>query len=484
MKLIFLLLLGCLLGFGLGRLTNSPKKNEERENSALRSSATNQPHTPAGKGGYHLQELLKLENEQFRKLASNDAESALELVLQRRLTPESRSMIAGLLAQIGVGNPKLAEQYIDRIKSPREQKLVLEELIAIWAEEDTSAAKDFLRVQRPGFNRTEMIQTLVDRLLETDPVQAMNWVYQDLFGQERTLATRNAFETLADLNPEQAAKQLQDIQPGLLRNQNMDTVARRLAAQDIDQAFDWLRLQAEGPQKDRTYRTLMETFAAHDPIAAAQALDSLTDPKLRERLTTTVTQKLAETNPQAALEFSNRLPEDDSRLDLRADIVGQWAAQDWKAAFDFASKRPDPREYELLTAQAIFVGAEGDPIAAAELVAQLPPGHNVGELTQSISHAYAAKDLPKALDWARGLDDENNRDFAIASLVQYTSETNAPLAFELANEINDSATRAGMLEASLINLLQVDQEAGLRALNHPSVTPEMARRAEATLPPE
>lgn len=477
-SLIFLIC--SLLGFGLARLL--PTTEGEATNSSLpkRSQGSARKAVAiAPSGGFRFVELLQGESEEFRRLVANDPNAALAEVLKRRLTPESRSLIAGLLSEIGRRNPLLVDELLAAVKSPRERKMILEELIGIWAESDPDAAKGFLLVQTKGVGRSKMIQTLVDKLLETEPQETMSWIESDLAGHERKLASRNAFKRMADLDPEVATKLLEDLRPGLLKNQNMDAIARRLAAKDISEAFDWLKEQAEGPQKDRTYRTLMEKFAAQNPAAASEAIATLDDIKLKERLLNTVVQKMAIKDPLSAYRFSEKLPAGDARLELRGEIVARLAEENWKEAFDFAARSQDAAEYEFLTAQAIFVGAKGDPLAAASLVSGLPEGRNLAALTESIAWAYAEKDFEGALDWARGIQNEASRDSAIISLVEVSSDSDARRAFQLANDITNNQARADYLEATVINLLNVDEEAGFEALSHPSITPEMASRIEA-----
>lgn len=481
MKQTLALIIGLLIGFAAYRVIVKPASSTTTETQAARQRIASNS-APDNRRGPQFNRLLQDESQDLQSLIPRDPQAALDELLSRPITPETRLLIAGLLAELGARDPLLVNLALEKIKSPREQKLLLKELFEIWAETDTSAAIAFLQVQKKGQHRTAIIDTLVNKLIETDPEQTLRWLESDLLGIERTIATRTAFRKLADLDPEKASALLTEIQPGLLRQQAMDTIARRRAAQDIDQAFTWLKDQADGPQKEMTYRTLMQKFAAQDPRAAAAALEQLDDPKLKQRLTKTVAEKLADIDPQEAFNFTQKLSDPAAQLETQTQVIEKWATNNWREALDFATQLDDPRISGELSARAVFTAAAGRPEAAAAIITDLQDTHNLSTLANSLTYSYAEQDFTGALTWARDLSHPETKDGALLSLVEVSHSADPELSFQLATEVSNLEIRTDLIKATLLSLIQTDQEAANRALAHPSITDEIWQSLQAELP--
>ncbi len=274
--------------------------------------------------------------------------------------------------------------------------------------------------QLPAGQKSLSLHGLGQQLAGENPAGAMT-VAQDIPGDaDRLDFLRGAITGWAAANPQAALAYAQAQFPaGQMQSESIRLAIEAWAVTDPRAAFVWMEQNLSGPQKEEAMGTFAQSWARTAPEKAA-AWFTETGSTSQTLLTGLVT-GWAATDPAAAIAWSSQLANPANQTVGLTTAIGELARQDpakaAAAAEPFlmesptanppAGTSPEPTTRavpDLATVLADIWGAN-DPAAAAEWVAQLPPGASQIEAATTLATVWAASDIHAAVQWSEGFTD-------------------------------------------------------------------------------
>lgn len=170
--------------------------------------------------------------------ASEDAESAFEYALAS--ADFGDALIVEAAASLVLSNPQKASEWVVQAELIPKQKIILEQSIAQWAEDDFDAAADWAMLVSNTDLRDVATISLVDTWAKEDPQKATQWAaaFPTLEAKARML--ERSLPQWARANPAASAAWLDempvDIPTIVLLRKTLET----LGNEDLDGAREWL----------------------------------------------------------------------------------------------------------------------------------------------------------------------------------------------------------------------------------------------------
>lgn len=274
--------------------------------------------------------------------------------------------------------------------------------------------------QPPTGQKSLSLHELGQQLAGENPPSAMELAQGIPGDADRLDFLRGAITGWAATNPQAALAYAQAHFPaGQMQSESIRLAIEAWAATDPRAAFVWMEDNLSGPQKEQAMGTFAQSWARTAPEKAA-AWFTETGSTSQTLLTGLVT-GWAANDPAAAIAWSSQLANPANQTVGLTTAIGELARQDPSkaaaaaapylmespAANPPAGTSPEPTTRavpDLATVLADIWGAN-DPAAAAEWVAQLPPGASQIEAATTLATVWAASDIHAAVQWSEGFTD-------------------------------------------------------------------------------
>jgi hypothetical protein len=154
-----------------------------------------------------------------------------------------------------------------------------------------------------------------------------------------------------------------------------------------------------GTVREELIRRLVQAWSARDAASALAWIDQLRDGDERSPALANVCFQIAQTSPQEALRTAERFGLGQSPA--IENLAQQWAARDLSAALAWARALPANEQREKIFARLAYVQSERDPLNAARFVAEeIPSGPTQTEAAISVLHQWAFRDFAAAARWS------------------------------------------------------------------------------------
>jgi hypothetical protein len=163
-----------------------------------------------------------------------------------------------------------------------------------------------------------------------------------------------------------------------------------------------------------------------------RALNSTNDAD-RDLIFTNLLPALVALNPSLAARLIENAEPGPLREELLRRVSHEWAAVDPAVAIEWAANLQDTGERKSALTDASYQIAQSDPAGAIGLAQFFDLGGSDATL-ENLAQLWAAKDLPAALDWVRGLPAGDQRDQALARVAFIQSQTDPADAARLVVE--------------------------------------------------
>jgi hypothetical protein len=181
-----------------------------------------------------------------------------------------------------------------------------------WISRDPTAVEAWLKEPEQADVRDALLWEVTNMRVLTDPVLAWEWS-RSLPQQSREHALSMSAAQLANYDPEKGAKLISALTDSAERNTAVESYARTMAANDIqqweqwrntlpeperklanesafplwayhdvDKAVEWLNSQSAGETKSRMVAQLVNIYAARDPATAATWIETISDRDQRQ----------------------------------------------------------------------------------------------------------------------------------------------------------------------------------------------------------
>src|SRR5688572_25676263 len=184
----------------------------------------------------------------------------------------------------------------------------------------------------------------------------------------------NGLSALISLDPSAAARLLEDLEHGPLREEFLRRLAQGWGVQDSSAALAWASGLAIREERDAALVDVCLHMAQADPLEALWRARDL-------------------------------LP-GEQHYWVRESLLQQWAEKDLSAALAWANAYPPGEQREKVLARIALVQSQSAPADAAQLVAtEIPPGDVQAEAAMSVLHQWAMRDWPAAAAWLAQFSD-------------------------------------------------------------------------------
>lgn len=251
--------------------------------------------------------------------------------------------------------------------------------------ENKADAEILLAHVPPGEIRTELVQGIVRKLLDTDPEEAIAWA-QTLLPGEQEAAIRSVFRDLADDDPAMAMNLASSHLKGPSAGEAIASIAREWASRDFESAFSAVTHLLNGDALKRTLPDMMMGqgyLSIGTDIGPRLALVSRLEPDVKKEVLRSMGVQLGMNDPRGAQGHLEGLDPKDRDAMVEGLILGMSSGVPRLPA-EYA-KLLSP-EKQLANAQPIARAISfTDPAGAASFLTSLP-----GDLK---SRAPAMKDL-------------------------------------------------------------------------------------------
>ena len=318
-----------------------------------------------------------------------DRDAAIAWVLAEPTSPGRAALLAEAAAFLAQTSPRDALQLASGLDGVGRQRVIASALTA-WAQSDPKAAMEAVAEVDDAEVAENLHRELALLWARRDPGAAADWLASsDLAGEPLRRALRGVLVQWAADDARAAATWLETA-PLNLRERHIADVLHTFAGQDAGGAFTWLANQPVEIQR-RSIGHLMDSVANGSPTVALDLFAQIRDGQARARAMEGILTGWSRSDPESAAQYLLR-----------------------QAAGEFLSLMYLP----------VVSWVAVDPAAAVAFVGRMPPGPARDQATwaailQFVRHDASLADAVLAEDLYDGIEDEESRARAAASLAGY-----------------------------------------------------------------
>ena len=345
-----------------------------------------------------------LGDDPFASSNSNIQHNSGQLVkLLAELPPgESRSSALNRLgSQLGSASSEEAERILAGY-SGMDLKLLQSRMLEQMTQINPAGALELYQSMPVDQQDSSAFINIIANLASKDPDAALDLAMGSESEDMRARGAAQAFNTLAERNPEAASKRLDLLPPGSLDYQSaLLATASAWASQDPDAASAWAagldpesRVMASG--------SMIPEIAQRDPSRAASLLGGLVqsgqqDPEGRlANAASSLVHRWSSSDPDSAAAWTSELQESPVKNAAVAQLVSTWHEQDPDGATDWVEALPDGTSRDSAVRYMVQVTSRNDPAAAFEWAATLSDDQQRTNEMEDIAAHWIASDREQA----------------------------------------------------------------------------------------
>lgn len=288
-----------------------------------------------------------------------------------------------------------------------------------------------------------MIQSLNDSTLETqlrsmvamvlatkDPQRALALARQNKGGGEMDFSISSIFHQWARRDLEGAKAALSELK-GKEAEQAQLAIINRMAQTDPQEAWDFaLTLNPTGSNTHQSpLFTVLSTWAQSDPQAAMKAWEGLPQGQMKNQALNSLIQTWSQNDFEGALQAVLDLSETNARSDVLMSMSYSRQGDPDKIFAAIIDHMPVGGNFSNAIRNVISRWAEKDPGAAAQALAELPPGQAYENGVRSLARSWAGSgSYQDALQWAKSLGNEQARASALGEVFSIWGERDSSKA--------------------------------------------------------
>jgi hypothetical protein len=295
------------------------------------------------------------ENEEYFRLFMHawgqiDGKAALDFAFNsddpRRFVGAAGSAMSSWAAT----DPNAALDYLENGEfDDRARGYMRDSLVRGWAGSDLYGASSYVSTLGEGDQRNRLSQMLVDQYLEQDgPAGAMRWA-EDVArnapdDQYRSVVMNRVADRIAQSDPETAANWVdQELASGAISSRTLGEIASEWGERDPVMAASWLESHFDDQRVNGdVVAGLARQWAREDPVAAAGWVDQYlgNDRLVNREVVQNLTGEWADDDPQAAIAWVSRIQNPEVQGPGYASIMERWAREDANAAGAWLNQQP------------------------------------------------------------------------------------------------------------------------------------------------
>ena len=276
------------------------------------------------------------------------------------------------------------------VREPQQRMMFYSLLLGQWAETDGPAAMAYAKEKLGKGSMFDMGVTgsVLSTWARRDPEAVWKWMEteQQDGGTDRTrmMAVSSVFAGIASNNLETA----------LTRLGTLDDQSRAMALNGI----------AQSASDESSRRRLIERTASLPP-------------EQRNQLRQGLVSQWAMSNPDEVVTWIRSLPADEQKP-VRESAAQMMLMSKPAAAADFMLEGANEKDRPQLYDRVVMQWAGQDPRAAGEWLTKQPQGPELDGARRTFATIVAQRDPAAAMDWARSVQDENQRTESVGQVYQ------------------------------------------------------------------
>jgi hypothetical protein len=357
-----------------------------------------------------------------------------------------RQALQAVLETIAQTDPQRALRLSDDLPGNLQQRIAYTVYDA-WATRDPAGAAAGLGQLKDVNQRRNALYAVMNQWGQRDPAGALAWARQVPEPGMRLEAMRHVFGQMGGRDPEQALAMASDLPKHqqvqmhkavlggwaqsdpeaaekwiMGRTDKIEQQQMILAAVDYldwmapDRAGAMLTKLAPGSARDQALQNLVRNWSWNDAAGARDFTQSLPEAE-QKRLHATVAEALAGRNPEEAMDYLKEHPIDDPAHEAWARLARSITDQaSPEKALEWARGLEDEVTRRKALPEIFSLMAASDPAAAARAVLDLPAGSSREESLARIGGQWAGNNFEDALGWARGLSGKD-RESALGAVL-------------------------------------------------------------------
>lgn len=263
------------------------------------------------------------------------------------------------------------------------------------------------------------------------PQEKFKKTYEMPLAIDRSMEMNVLFREWGRTNPEDAMERAWNLVNANDSYIAFSAIMEGWSSTDLAGAVAYAKSMYEGPEKKQAMLGLMKNWGKNDPAAAADYLERYGKSNMLSTLGPELLKGWGERSVYEASEWIENMELGATKMQLYAGLAESWAKQDPQAALDFFYAQPG---YEEAQAAVFNRWAMDDPQAAGQYLDALPERVAEGHIMDFV-HQWSLSDPQGALDWARKIPDQRNREQAISGAMANLEHTNPEHAAKVAEEL-------------------------------------------------
>lgn len=330
--------------------------------------------------------------------------------------------ISDALLDVRPEEAKLLLATLPTTLSPSDRNIWIRGLISLWAEKDPVAALKAIEANVEFSSNLGILSQVFAAWANQDSAEAISYAKQMLPGAKRGSALQGALYGLAQKDPQMALNLAEGTLAYELKDETVNQLYLRLAAQDPRAALQRALRRSNIPESiDPVMIGIMQTWAHQDLAGARAALSSAKNERSLQEMLMAVTKGSLKDDPEGAAAFlATFLPKDIERNSLLFNsyfLFGQILGEDDKIKRFVAKLPPGPlmQPYQDTMWQHRMAL---DPEGVWEENTSLPPGP---QRTRALRR-WGFENPAQALQKAEMLSGEDRIQVSSAAINRWASE--------------------------------------------------------------
>ena len=201
-----------------------------------------------------------------------DPESALNWVMNQSPISARANLIGSTFRALAQYDLQDARQRVQLLSGSQREQAMLG-LIGALAAADPEAANQWMTTEASAQVRMQAIQQIAMGMSQKSTAEINSWL-DGLPTNEKQMASGLVDSILAQLNPDQAALRIEELQDPERKRKAAERLVTSWAQHDVDRAATWIQAMPEAEQGP-LYRTLIRQWGRWDPDTARQFVDQL-----------------------------------------------------------------------------------------------------------------------------------------------------------------------------------------------------------------
>ncbi len=229
-------------------------------------------------------------------------------------------------------NPAAALEWA-RSLDEREQGDAIEGIFNELARQDPQTAAG-MAARLSGEERREALRSIAETWAVTDYAATDAWI-NGLAGEEKAAARIEAVESLANVDPETAARETLKVPQGEERDDLVAEVSREWAQQDASAALDWLTESGSEAAIEEGIGRVMGRLAGQNAAKALEWIDEQPAGEMRDSAVQGYIAGNRQGQPAEQIALAESISDEGDRERVVQRVAYQWIREDKGAALDY-----------------------------------------------------------------------------------------------------------------------------------------------------